>query len=296
MNDINEIKLSIIIPCYNYGHLIEKAIASAATEHPSVEVIVINDGSTDNSLEVLRELLARYSFTLIDQDNVGLSGTRNNGIESSNGEFLLFLDADDYLVENAVERCLDAITNNDDQFIIAQHYSLSGKKKTLSKPVPVSSSNRDNVLHYISKKLSIVNGGCLMHRDIFAQKRYNTALKNSEDIPVFIYALANFKSSVLQQPIVNIVKHTDSMRHDIAAILETGTRTVEESFKPGELPTDIISLKKLALAQRYSSIGRACFKAGRKKEARYYYKKSLAFALIFGLKRGTIKSLLKTYF
>ncbi|EDM27632.1 predicted glycosyltransferase [Lentisphaera araneosa HTCC2155] len=67
-------KLSIIIPCYNYGDRVVNAIKSVA-EHGNedVELMVINDGSTDNSLDVLKGLQSEYSFQLIDQKNTRLT-------------------------------------------------------------------------------------------------------------------------------------------------------------------------------------------------------------------------------
>jgi glycosyltransferase involved in cell wall biosynthesis len=88
--------VSIVIPCFNHGRFLGEAIESALGQsHPSIEIIVIDDGSTDDTAEIT----ARYD---VRQSNRGLPAARNAGIGCSGGEYLVFLDADDRLMPNAV--------------------------------------------------------------------------------------------------------------------------------------------------------------------------------------------------
>ena len=91
--------VSIVIPAFNHAHFLGEALASAVGQtHPGIEVVVVDDGSTDNTAEVVR----RYpEVRYIRQENRGLAEARNTGIQRSNGEFILFLDADDRLVPEA---------------------------------------------------------------------------------------------------------------------------------------------------------------------------------------------------
>jgi len=98
-------KVSIVIPCYNKGEYLAEAIESAfAQTWPNVEVIVVNDGSTDNSLDVARRYEDRCR--LISQGNQGVSVTRNVGVRSSTGEFVICLDADDWLEPTYIEKAM----------------------------------------------------------------------------------------------------------------------------------------------------------------------------------------------
>jgi glycosyltransferase involved in cell wall biosynthesis len=103
--------LTIGIPVYNQAEYLADAIESALAQTVKCEVIVCNDGSTDNSLEVAR----RYPVKVINQINKGLSSARNSLIMAATGDYFLPLDADDILMENAAERILEAIesTNAD---------------------------------------------------------------------------------------------------------------------------------------------------------------------------------------
>lgn len=93
--------VSVVIPCFNQAHYLSDAIDSVrAQTHPHVEVVVVDDGSTDNTCAVAE----RYpGVRYVRQQNEGLAAARNTGIRHSNGMFLVFLDADDRLTPSAVE-------------------------------------------------------------------------------------------------------------------------------------------------------------------------------------------------
>lgn len=92
--------ISIIIANYNYGHYLVETIESAlAQTYTPLEIIYIDDGSTDNSLEIAQ----RYPITVLAQQNQGVSTARNNAAEYAQGEYILFLDSDDLLFPEAVE-------------------------------------------------------------------------------------------------------------------------------------------------------------------------------------------------
>ncbi len=89
-------KVSIVIPNYNYADYLPQAIESALNQtYDNKEVLVVDDGSTDSSVEIIRSYGSRVKF--LPQDNQGVSAARNTGIAFAQGEFLLPLDADDYL-------------------------------------------------------------------------------------------------------------------------------------------------------------------------------------------------------
>lgn len=94
-------KLSIIIPCYNYGHFLSRALDSViAQDSDDWEVIVVNDGSTDNTAQIANEYtekIGRERFLYIEQENGGVSKARNTGISRSKGRYILLLDADDWI-------------------------------------------------------------------------------------------------------------------------------------------------------------------------------------------------------
>ena len=95
-------KVSIVIPIYNVEKYLRECIDSViAQSYYNKEVILVNDGSTDSSIEICKEYDLKYPYIkLINKKNGGLSDARNVGILNSTGEYILFLDSDDYWDEN----------------------------------------------------------------------------------------------------------------------------------------------------------------------------------------------------
>src|SRR5262245_46484951 len=101
-------KVSVIIPCYRQGRYLAQAIDSClAQTHPDVEVIVVNDGSDDNTDEVARGYGDRIRY--IPKRNGGVSAARNSGIAVATGRYLKFLDADDHLAPQQIEWHLEGL-------------------------------------------------------------------------------------------------------------------------------------------------------------------------------------------
>lgn len=94
-----DIKVSVIIPVYNVEKYLIECVESVTDQSlKNIEIICVNDGSTDNSLNILKELKAKDNrIQIIDKVNGGLSSARNAGMETARGEYILFLDSDDYL-------------------------------------------------------------------------------------------------------------------------------------------------------------------------------------------------------
>lgn len=95
-------EVTIIIPCYNQAHWLPEAIESALAQTIQCDIIVVNDGSPDNTSEVAKQ----YPVTLIEKENGGLSSARNAGIKEAKTKWILTLDADDKIAPDFIEKCL----------------------------------------------------------------------------------------------------------------------------------------------------------------------------------------------
>lgn len=110
-------KLSIIVPVYNVADYLAKCLDSLLAQdlpQNEYEIIVVNDGSTDNSVDIAQQYADKYAnVTLINQENQGLSGARNTGIKHAKGDYIQFVDSDDYLEENVLGRLIKQVENDD---------------------------------------------------------------------------------------------------------------------------------------------------------------------------------------
>lgn len=115
----NEIELSLIIPAYNAESTIIECLSSVGTDAPSVEVLVIDDGSTDRTSRMSQEFAEIHSnVKYVLQRNSGVSSARNRGIDESRGKWIMFLDSDDTLVSNWVALTERSIANNKSEDVI----------------------------------------------------------------------------------------------------------------------------------------------------------------------------------
>lgn len=128
---MKKLKLSIIIPVYNIEKYISQCIDSViANNFKNYEIILVNDGSTDNSPTICKDYQKRYPkiVRLINQKNAGLSAARNTGIKHASGEYIMFIDGDDYLLQNDhISRIVSEASEDIVQYQYAQYYERNDK-------------------------------------------------------------------------------------------------------------------------------------------------------------------------
>ena len=130
-------KVTIVIPCYNHADYVGEAIESALAQTVPCDVIVVNNGSTDNSSEVI----ARYPVKLMELDTPGLCRARNTGIAAATTEWIFPLDADDKLAPSMVERCL---TGDSDIIGVGQQLFGTHDEHQIFMPEPTYQDFYDN--------------------------------------------------------------------------------------------------------------------------------------------------------
>jgi glycosyltransferase involved in cell wall biosynthesis len=105
-------KISVVIPAYNVAPYIEKCLQSVLCQtYTNLEVLVINDGSTDDTVSLIKGFTADERLVFLDQPNAGVSAARNAGVAAATGEYLTFVDSDDWIEPTMYEKLHEAITN-----------------------------------------------------------------------------------------------------------------------------------------------------------------------------------------
>lgn len=132
--------VSIIIPVYNSENYIGKCIESIlAQTYKNYEIILINDGSKDNSLDILKEYEKQNGkIKIYNQSNCGVANTRNNGIQYSSGEYIMFIDNDDYISPDYIEIFINEINKNDYDIVIGGYKRINTKEKILFHNHPIN--------------------------------------------------------------------------------------------------------------------------------------------------------------
>ena len=125
-------KLSIIIPVYNVEKYIRPCIESIfkqGLDEDDYEVIIVNDGTPDKSMEVIEDIIAAHAnITVINQKNLSLSVARNNGIAAAKGEYILMPDSDDLLIENSLKPLLDKALETKADLVVADFLEMGDEQ------------------------------------------------------------------------------------------------------------------------------------------------------------------------
>lgn len=127
--------ISVIVPCFNVERYVESCINSIATQVSSrpFEIIAVDDGSTDNTGVILDEISSRVAnLNVIHQPNQGHSGARNTGIANAKGSYLVFVDSDDLLKSDALEKLANSISLSGADFVTASYDNMSEDGSAIS--------------------------------------------------------------------------------------------------------------------------------------------------------------------
>lgn len=119
-NDISSLLVSVVIPVYNAEEYLDEMLESLTNQtHKNIEIICVNDGSSDNSLEVLRSWENKDSrLKVIDKENSGAGKTRNAGLDEAKGDYICFVDSDDFVEPELIEQALCASVENDADAVV----------------------------------------------------------------------------------------------------------------------------------------------------------------------------------
>ena len=138
-------QLSIIVPVYNVEKYIRPCIESifkqGLDEH-DYEVIIVNDGSTDKSMELIDDIINQHeNITVINQKNQGLSVARNNGIAAAKGEYILMPDSDDLFIKNSLKPIIEKATQTKVDLILADYWAMTNSEiESINLSIPVTNN------------------------------------------------------------------------------------------------------------------------------------------------------------
>lgn len=262
-----DIKYSIVMPCYNASAFLERAIESALKQSTcDYEIIVVDDGSTDATYEILHSYLTENEgrISCIRQHNMGPGAARNVGISAARGKYVLFLDTDDELVPDALQIFETALGEDDSKcdFVFAGHYSVDpdGKMKQLSPEVRAIERHNDFKRLLEGKSVSPTPGAIIVRKGCFQNLSYPETIRCNEDFVLFAHLFALYAGRSISQPVVYKYKRKGSLRYDKQAIIDAIGKAPDLLFDPSVLPSEYFKYKPLYVAKRYLEKARIHFK------------------------------------
>jgi len=259
--------ISVIIPCYNYSAFIVETIDSVIAQlHAGDELIVVDDGSTDDTRDRLDPYIEEGGVQYIYQDNTGVSAARNRGAEVASGDYLYFIDADDAVLDGGLDLLRhEAESHADCAMVFAGHVSIdeAGNERA-HRQKSISTDGKRNFIDYtIRKRFSIANGGAvLIKREIALAYPYPETLKVSEDFCVYAWVLANHVCHAFPDSVVAVRKHAASLRNQLSLYESAVEQLPDILFESGKLPDPLRVYKKPFICNRLLSLFRAQFLSG----------------------------------
>ncbi len=175
--------ISVIIPLYNKETAIARCIKSVIDQTMTDwELIIVDDGSTDNSSSVVSSFLKNERIKYFLKDNGGVSSARNYGVEHSHGEWIIFLDADDYFLADALQILYDAVVNSHVMVGTANFYiekdNLRRRFSRVIKDKVIASNYRDMYM----RRFLLRTGASIFHKSIIEHHLFNERLSRYEDM------------------------------------------------------------------------------------------------------------------
>lgn len=218
------VKVSIIIPAYNMSSFLGYCLSSCINQtFVDLEIIVVNDGSTDTTSDVIKEYAALDErIVMVDQNNQGVIYARKSGLEVARGEYVFYLDGDDYIEKNAIsELYSEAIKRNAD-YVVGNFYTVYGDNREKSCAISeINGLSGQNLL------IDLLNGFCwslcgrLIRKTLFDERIVYKPIAMGEDLFINMQITLNVKQAAyIELYVYNYVRHSLSVtcRHNDNAI------------------------------------------------------------------------------
>ncbi|MCW8962953.1 MAG: glycosyltransferase family 2 protein [Gammaproteobacteria bacterium] len=272
-------QVTFIIPSYNYASHIAAALESVlSVAQGQDEIIVVDDGSTDDTRAVIEPYAEKSAIRYHFQENAGVSAARNTGARLAANDYLYFLDADDRIIMEGFRR-LREVAESQPRYamIFGGHVSVDGKRRRSHPQKPVTDNQTRNFIDYvIGRRFSIANGGAvLVKREVALKYPYPEGLRVSEDFCVYAWILANEPVLAIADEVVEISKHPDSLRNQVVGYSEVIESLPDIVFDTSRLPHELMRYRQRFYCNRLLSLFRALYLAGHNKQAKKTYIKAI---------------------
>lgn len=255
-------KVSVIIPTYNSAHYLGAAVKSVLEQtFTDYEILVIDDGSTDKTEEVIKQF--GDSVRYIRQANQGVSVARNHGIKECVGKYVAFLDADDVWMPAKLEKQIVALESaSDSKACYTEYISVSDDMK----PTELKRFRTNgSVLSDLLLRGNVVGppSALMCERELFERLGgFDSSLSLCADWEMWIRLSLLTDLFFLKEPLVKYRLHGSNMSKNARLLEEDTVKLLEKSFDIESLPNEIKSKRKEAFAYHYIVFAKSYFRLG----------------------------------
>jgi hypothetical protein len=218
-------QVTVVIPCFRQAHFLPEAIESVlGQDHGAIEIVVVDDGSPDN----VGEVAARYpGVKCLRQPNGGLAAARNAGLEEASGEFVLFLDADDRLLPEAIGRGLEELRADSQALMAAGTWQLIGEA---GEPLPADPPRQPPQAYPALLESCFIStpAAVLYRRELFGEiGGFDPEVSASADYDLYLRTAARFPVRLHPHVVAEYRRHGANMTRDPELIMAAETTVLE---------------------------------------------------------------------
>lgn len=226
--------ISVIIPAHNAAAFIDKALQSVlAQSYPQFEVLVVNDGSTDNTADIINNY-QDSRIRLINQINGGLSNARNTGIKEAQGDYLAFLDADDYWTSEKLEKQIALLKQNPDIGFCSSQSRIETPEGVFINNWHCPELSGSTLQSIFEHNAAITGSGSGVMVSTVLQKQagfFDESLNSLEDIDMWMRYSAHSEYACLPETHTVITKRPDSMSRNLAIMRKSAIKVLRKNRK-----------------------------------------------------------------
>ncbi|MBL8014066.1 MAG: glycosyltransferase, partial [Candidatus Omnitrophica bacterium] len=261
--------VSVIIPTYNRSALIGESLKSALGQsYKNIEIIVVDDGSTDNTRDVVAAFAPAVEY--IYKPNSGPAATRNVGIAKARGEFVAFLDSDDLWEPAKIEKQLQCFEENPQAAMVSSNFRyIDGKGRIIKDPgsEPGYQPSDFIIKDMLRVRFPFATPAFLIKKEIFAKiGTFNERLRISEDLDLLIRIGTNYQVGYVDEVLVSVRMHdSHSMRETPRYQIWLNSVTVYRSHE--KLISRVVDRPQQFFANFYALAGNSALLSGKRLKA-----------------------------
>jgi len=221
--------ITVYITNFNYGKFLNTCIKSVLSQtFKNFELIIIDDGSTDNSIKILKKFKKKQNIRFIFQKNKGLIKTNNIAIRASKGEFLLRLDADDYLDPNALLVLFNEINKSDDTALVYSDFFLINEKNKIMKH-----ERRLDFKHEIKNFNNVAHGACslIRKRNLNEVNLYDEKFDRQDGVDIWYKFFNKYKIRKVSLPLFYYRQHQSNLTLNSRKLYQTKDKILDKFYK-----------------------------------------------------------------
>lgn len=260
--------ISVIIPTYNRSHTVGKAIESVLRQtYQDFEINVIDDGSTDNTREALAPYLDKILYEY--KENAGIASARNRGIELAKGEYIAFLDSDDFWKPEKLERQMECFAKHPQYGLVATR-CITNVVDLNFNTIAINKVRRSGKSGWVYPDLFCKNflrtSSVMVKKECFQEVgKFDEAFPRCEEIDMWLRLSKKYPVGFINDILTVYTRRPKETRHNNIEGRKIWIKVLEKNYDPELIPR---SLYKKRLARIYNHIAESALKDGNREEGK----------------------------